>query len=385
MAGLRAKQRLPAKNKQKKSQHVASKRSITTVRRSQQLQQSQQSFNKPHNKLNASPLRSFSTLQSSFQQKPLSTLLNRNNINFNHNNLQNPFQFPSFSSNKIKVRAFSTDVTETQIETPTETLTPTETIETIEQKQQQSIDFADAQPDQTVNEQSEAQTSFYMGPNLFTERPQNVAESLRIVRAFCNSPNDQNIYIALNLGLDPRKPNQMVRGLAPVPHGSGNKQILAVFATGEKASEARDAGADIVGGEELIKEIASGGKIEFTRCIATPDMMKHLSKVARILGPKGLMPNPKLGTVTTDVLGAINNSKLGQIEFRCDKKGVVHAVVGKASWPVSKLQENCNAFIRAIDQAKPSGAKGQYFKSAFIGCNQGMSQLLDTRLYPFKI
>lgn len=223
----------------------------------------------------------------------------------------------------------------------------------------------------------------YIGPDLYTVRPTGVREATRVIRAFCNGPTDEPISISLNLGLDPRKPNQSVRGMAPVPHGSGGRTVLAVFATGDKALEAKEAGADIVGAEDLIKEIMTG-KIEFTRCVATPDMMRHLSKVARVLGPRGLMPNPKLGTVTTDIKGAVANSKLGQIEFRNDKKGVVHAIIGKASWPGSKLEENINAFVKAIADAKPSGAKGQYFKTAFLGNNSGWSQNLDIRLYPFK-
>ena len=235
----------------------------------------------------------------------------------------------------------------------------------------------------TATDDSGNAPQYYMGPDLYTMRPTNVREGARIIRAFCNTPIDQPISFSINLGLDPRKPNQSVRGMAPVPHGSGGKTILAVFATGDKAIEAKDAGADIVGAEDLIKEILTG-KIEFTRCVATPDMMKHLSKVARILGPKGLMPNPKLGTVTTDIKTAVENSKQGQIEFRNDKKGVVHAIVGKSSWSPEKLEENINAFVKAIADAKPSGAKGQYFKSAFIGNNSGWAQNIDIRLYPFK-
>lgn len=224
---------------------------------------------------------------------------------------------------------------------------------------------------------------YYMGPDLYTLRPVNVREGARVIRAFSNTQNDQPISLAINLGLDPRKPNQSVRGMAPVPHGSGGKTVLAVFATGDKAAEAKAAGADIVGAEDLIKDIIAG-KIEFTRCVATPDMMKHLSKVARILGPKGLMPNPKLGTVTVNIKEAVENSKLGQLEFRNDKKGVVHCIIGKSSWSVDKIEENVNAFVKAIADAKPSGAKGQYFKSSYIGNNTGWSQSLDIRLFPFK-
>lgn len=222
-----------------------------------------------------------------------------------------------------------------------------------------------------------------MGSDLYTLRPTGVREAARIVRAFSYKHHDQPLLLSINLGLDPRKPNQSVRGLAPVPHGSGGKTVLAVFATGDKAIEAKEAGADIVGGEELVKEIMTG-KIEFTRCVATPDMMKHLSKVARVLGPRGLMPNPKLGTVTLNIKDAVMSSKLGQIEFRNDKKGVVHCVIGKTSWDLDKIEQNVAAFVKAIADAKPSGAKGQYFKSSFLGSNIGWSQSLDIRLPPFK-
>jgi large subunit ribosomal protein L1 len=256
----------------------------------------------------------------------------------------------------------------------------TETAPVADQEEQSTPSFTVDYPMPTdVNDPPE----FYMGPDLYTARPTGVREASRVIRAFCNTPVEQPISLAINLGLDPRKPNQSVRGMAPVPHGSGGKTVLAVFATGDKAIEAKEAGADIVGAEDLIKEILAG-KIEFTRCVATPDMMKHLSKVARVLGPRGLMPNPKLGTVTLNIREAVENSKLGQIEFRNDKKGVVHAIVGKSSWSIDKLEENINAFVKAIAEAKPSGAKGQYFKSSFIGNNSGWSQSLDIRLFPFK-
>lgn len=211
----------------------------------------------------------------------------------------------------------------------------------------------------------------------------DVPEAIKITKAYSVRAFDQSISIALNLGLDPRKPNQMLRGMAPVPHGSGKKIVLAVFAQGEKAAEAKAAGADIVGDEDLVKEVLAG-KIEFNRCIATPDMMRILAKVARVLGPRGLMPNPKLGTVTNDVKTAIENSKQGQIEYRCDKTGIVHAAVGKSSWPVEKIQQNVDAFVLAITTAKPSGAKGTYYKSAFLSCDD-MAAKLDVRSHPFKM
>ncbi len=152
-----------------------------------------------------------------------------------------------------------------------------------------------------------------------------------------------------------------------------------------QAAEARAAGADIVGDEDLVKDILAG-KIEFTRCIATPDMMRTVAKVARVLGPKGLMPNPKLGTVTSDVVAAINAARQGQIEYRVEKQGLIHAAVGKVSWPTSKLAENMNAFVKALADAKPSGAKGTYFKTAFVSTSQGSIGIeLDMKVEPFKI
>lgn len=207
-------------------------------------------------------------------------------------------------------------------------------------------------------------------------------EAFRICKSFCTKDFDQNILIAINLGVDPRKPNQMVRGMASVPHASGKKVVLAVFAQDEKAIDAKNAGADIVGGEELVQDIMKG-KIEFTRCIATPDMMKHLAKVARILGPRGLMPNPKLGTVTQDVVAAVQASRQGQIEYRCTKTGIINCAIGRASWPLAKLKENYTAFVRAISDAKPSGAKGTYFQSAYLS-SDSVSAKLDIKEYPFR-
>jgi len=176
-----------------------------------------------------------------------------------------------------------------------------------------------------------------------------------------------------------------VRGIATVPHSSGKKAVIAVFAQGEKALEAKAAGADIVGDEDLVKAIQEG-KIEFNRCLATPDMMRIVAKVARILGPKGLMPNPKMGTVTTDLKSAIEASRQGQIEYRAEKHGIVHAAIGKVSWPNEKLKENLDAFVKALADAKPSGAKGVYFKSAYISSTAGpLGFPLDMKVKPFKV
>lgn len=216
-------------------------------------------------------------------------------------------------------------------------------------------------------------------------RPVNYSlrDAIRLVKAFSTRTFPETVELSINLGVDPRKPNQMVRGMAEVPHGSGKKVVLAVFASGEKAVEARAAGAEIVGDEDLVKEILAG-KIEFTRCIATPDMMRVVAKVARVLGPRGLMPNPKLGTVTTDVKGAVASSKRGQIEYRVEKKGIVHAPVGRVDWPSEKLEENLLAFVRAIADAKPSGAKGTYFRAAHLSSTMGLGVPLDLRLPPFR-
>lgn len=176
----------------------------------------------------------------------------------------------------------------------------------------------------------------------------------------------------------------MVRGMANVPHGAGKKVVLAVFASGEKAEEARAAGADIIGDDALIKQILEG-KIEFTRCLATPDMMRHLAKVARVLGPRGLMPNPKLGTVTNDIKGAVEASRQGQIQYKCDRQGTLNVAVGKASWSDAKIIENIDAFVTALIEAKPAGAKSTFFNKVYLSSTQGgVSKVLDLKRAPFK-
>ena len=187
---------------------------------------------------------------------------------------------------------------------------------------------------------------------------------------------DETIDIALNLGIDPKHADQQVRGVVSLPHGTGASVRVAVIAKDAKAEEAKKAGADIVGAEDLIEEI-KGGKIDFDRCIATPDMMALVGQVAKVLGPKGLMPNPKVGTVTPDVATAVKSAKAGSIEYRAEKNGIIHAGVGKASFSADKLVENILAFIDTIQKARPSGAKGTYMKKATLSSTMGPGIKLD--------
>ncbi len=187
---------------------------------------------------------------------------------------------------------------------------------------------------------------------------------------------DESIEIALNLGIDPRHADQAVRGMVSLPHGTGAKLRVAVFAKDAKAEEALKAGADIVGAEDLAEKVQKG-EINFDRCIATPDMMPLLGRLGKVLGPRGLMPNPKLGTVTMDVKGAVAIAKAGAIEFRAEKAGIIHAGVGKASFADKALVENIIAFIDAINKAKPSGVKGTYMKKAAVSSTMGPGLKLD--------
>uniref|UniRef100_K3WYK8 Ribosomal protein n=1 Tax=Globisporangium ultimum (strain ATCC 200006 / CBS 805.95 / DAOM BR144) TaxID=431595 RepID=K3WYK8_GLOUD len=189
---------------------------------------------------------------------------------------------------------------------------------------------------------------------------------------------DETIDIAVQLGVDPRKPNQSVRGVVSLPNGTGKTVRVAVFARGPKAEEAKAAGATIVGAEDLV-ELVQSGKLEFDRCIATPDVMPLVGRVARILGPRGLMPNPKLGTVTLDVADAISAAKGGQVEFRAEKKGIIHAGIGKASFSEEALLENVRAFMVALGDAKPEGAKGKYIKAAHLSSTMGPGLALDAK------
>ena len=203
-----------------------------------------------------------------------------------------------------------------------------------------------------------------------------INEAIKIIKDAANSKFDETIDIAINLGVDPKHADQMVRGIVTLPHGTGKALKVAVFAKGDKAKEAEAAGADIVGAEDLAEKIQKG-ETGFDRCIATPDMMAVVGKLGKILGPKGLMPNPKLGTVTPDVTSAIKAAKAGQIEFRVEKEGIIHAGVGKASFSPGDLAENVAAFVSAIVKAKPSGTKGVYMKRVSLSSTIGPGVRLD--------
>jgi len=188
-----------------------------------------------------------------------------------------------------------------------------------------------------------------------------VEDAVALIKANSNVKFDETMEIALNLGVDPRHADQMVRGVVGLPNGTGKSVRVAVFARGPKAEEAQAAGADIVGAEDLM-ETVQGGTIEFDRCIATPDMMPIVGRLGKVLGPRNLMPNPKVGTVTMDVADAVKAAKGGEVQFKAEKGGVVHAGVGKLSFDEAKLVENIRAFVGAVSKAKPSGAKGTYMK-----------------------
>ncbi|MBQ8660950.1 MAG: 50S ribosomal protein L1 [Alphaproteobacteria bacterium] len=202
-------------------------------------------------------------------------------------------------------------------------------------------------------------------------------EAVKVVKANATAKFDETVDIAINLGVDPKYADQMVRGVCALPHGTGKTIRVAVLAQGEKADQAKAAGADIVGAENLIDSILSG-KIDFDRMIATPDMMGMAGKVARVLGPKGLMPNPKLGTVTADVEGAVKKAKAGEVQYRVEKNGIVHAGIGKASFSEEQLYENAKAFIDAIIKAKPAGAKGTYMKKISLSSTMGVGLKVDS-------
>ena len=195
-------------------------------------------------------------------------------------------------------------------------------------------------------------------------------EAVKMVKDRAKAKFDETVEIAMNLGVDPRHADQMVRGVVSLPNGTGRTLRVAVFARGAKADEARAAGADVVGAEDLVERV-NGGNIDFDRCIATPDLMPLVGRLGKVLGPRGLMPNPKVGTVTMDVTGAVKASKGGAVEFRVEKAGIVHAGVGKASFPADKLVENIRAFADAVQKAKPQGAKGQFINRIAISSTMG--------------
>ncbi|MFT7026647.1 MAG: large subunit ribosomal protein L1 [Paracoccaceae bacterium] len=204
----------------------------------------------------------------------------------------------------------------------------------------------------------------------------SLEEALVLVKANATAKFDETIEIAMNLGVDPRHADQMVRGVVMLPNGTGKTMRVAVFARGAKADEALAAGADIVGAEDLMAIIQSG-KIEFDRCIATPDMMPIVGRLGKILGPRNLMPNPKVGTVTMDVKTAVEAAKGGEVQFKAEKAGVVHAGIGKASFDADKLAENIRAFVGAVARAKPSGAKGTYLKKIMLSSTMGPGLSID--------
>ena len=203
-----------------------------------------------------------------------------------------------------------------------------------------------------------------------------LTEAVSLVKERAVAKFDETIEVAINLGVDPRYADQMVRGVVNLPNGTGRDVRVAVFARGAKADEAKEAGADIVGAEDLL-EIVQGGKIDFDRCIATPDMMPLVGRLGKVLGPRGLMPNPKVGTVTMDVKAAIKASKGGAVEFRVEKAGIIHAGVGKASFDAKALEENIRAFADAVIKARPSGAKGNYVKRVALSSTQGPGVKID--------
>jgi large subunit ribosomal protein L1 len=203
-----------------------------------------------------------------------------------------------------------------------------------------------------------------------------VGEAIKMVKARAKAKFDETIEIAINLGVDPRHADQMVRGVVNLPNGTGRTQRVAVFARGAKADEARAAGADIVGAEDLVATVQEG-KIDFDRCIATPDMMGLVGRLGKVLGPRGLMPNPRVGTVTPDVTAAVKASKGGAVEFRVEKAGIVQGTIGKASFEEGKLVDNIRAFVDAVTKAKPAGAKGTYIQRVAISSTMGPGVRVD--------
>ena len=195
-------------------------------------------------------------------------------------------------------------------------------------------------------------------------------EAVKLVKERATAKFDETIEVALNLGVDPKHADQMVRGVVNLPNGTGRTQRVAVFAKGAKADEAKAAGADIVGAEDLV-EIVQSGKIEFDRCIATPDLMPLVGRLGKVLGPRNLMPNPKVGTVTMDVKGAVAAAKGGAVEFRVEKAGIIQAGIGKASFDADKLAQNIRAFTDAVVKAKPAGAKGTYLQKVAVSSTMG--------------
>ncbi len=203
-----------------------------------------------------------------------------------------------------------------------------------------------------------------------------VEEAVKLIKSGATAKFDETLEISMNLGVDPRHADQMVRGVVALPNGTGKTVRVAVFARGAKADEAKAAGADIVGAEDLMETIQSG-KIEFDRCIATPDMMPLVGRLGKILGPRNLMPNPKVGTVTMDVKTAVAAAKGGEVQFKVEKAGVIHGGIGKVSFSDEKLAQNIRAFVEAVTRAKPTGAKGTYLKKVSLASTMGPGVSVD--------
>ena len=204
----------------------------------------------------------------------------------------------------------------------------------------------------------------------------SLTEALTMVKDRSTAKFDETIEVAMNLGVDPRHADQMVRGVCNLPNGSGHTMRVAVFARGPKADEAKAAGADVIGAEDLF-EIVNGGTIDFDRCIATPDMMPLVGRLGKVLGPRGMMPNPKVGTVTMDITAAVAAAKGGAVEFRVEKAGIIHAGIGKVSFSAEKLAENIRAFVDAVAKAKPTGAKGSYIQRLAVTSTMGPGVRVD--------
>ena len=215
-----------------------------------------------------------------------------------------------------------------------------------------------------------------LAANVATDKAYPLAEAITLVKGNAKAKFDETIEISMNLGIDPRHADQMVRGMVGLPNGTGKTVRVGVFARGPKAEEAKAAGADVVGADDLAA-LVQEGKIDFDRCIATPDMMALVGRLGKVLGPRGLMPNPKLGTVTMDVKGAVAAAKGGQVEYRAEKAGIVHAGIGKASFGAEKLLENAKAFVEAIQKSRPTGAKGTYVKKVAVSSTMGVGISVD--------
>jgi len=212
--------------------------------------------------------------------------------------------------------------------------------------------------------------------NIDPRKLHTLDEAVKIVKSRASAKFDETIEVAMNLGVDPKYPDQQVRGVVSLPSGTGRSARVAVFARGPKAEEAKAAGADIVGAEDLF-EVVNGGKIDFERLIATPDMMALVGRLGKVLGPRGLMPNPKVGTVTMDVKKAVSDAKGGAVEFRVEKAGIIHAGIGKASFTEEQILANVKAFVDAVAKAKPSGAKGTFVKKVALSSTMGPGVRID--------